>query len=520
MRNVAWVFYNIEMPCVDAVADMEDTGIAFDLDYAKTLSEKYHKILDDKLNKFYELCDMFKVEIEAYNGPVRLDNPININSVQQIQALLYDIVGIPPVLDKITKKPTKSTGEDILKKLKHPIADAILDYRNFATLVSTFIDKLPTCVNKKDGRIHAGFNQYGADTGRFSSKNPNLQNIPSKNHDIRKMFTATDGYVLMSSDYSQQEVKGMAQMCGDEGMLRAFREGKDFYAQIASVAFNKDYEDCLEFRPDGTTNREGKERRDQAKSILLGINYGRGAISIAEQLGCTKKVAERIKEDVFRGFPAIERFEADSKAMAEDLGYVTTLWGRKRRLPIMTRADYEFEWKSGANLSDDPLDFDGDEDFEDDVPDELMRKWTKRLKDCWKSDKKFAIIKQAEEEDGLIITNNTKAKSDATRQIVNARIQGSAADMTKLAMVKLYEDERLKELGFRLLIQVHDELIAECPKENIAEVSERFARFMSEAPGDKFTIPINCDVEITERWYGQKFVVNEKGELVEKEEDE
>lgn len=503
MNGVSWVFFNIEMPTVDVVVDMEQTGVEFDMKYSAELKEKYHKLLDEREAKFHELCEMYSDEIQNYNGKVKLDNPINIKSSQQLSALLYDIAGLKGPIDKKTKQPSRSTSEDTLKALKNPLADAILDYREFSTIVSTFIDKLPECVNLKDGRIHCKFNQYGADTGRVSSKDPNMQNIPSHNKDIRKMFKATDGYVMMSSDFSQQEVKGMAQMCGDETMAEAFRQGKDFYAQIASVAFNYPYEDCLEFRPDGTTNPEGKERRSQAKSILLGINYGRGAASIAEQLGCTKQKAERIKRDVFEGFPAIEEFEADSKAMVEELGYVTTLWGRKRRLPILTKPDYEFEYAKGHSLSDDPLDFDMSEEIVDDVPEEIINKYLKLLdKNKW-GDRRAKVFSQAKEE-GIIITDNTKDKSDAIRQVVNSRIQGTAADQSKLAMIALHKDERLRELGFRMLIPVHDEIIAECPEENAKEVAERFSYIMSHSGGDKFTIPISTDVAVSYCWYGEE----------------
>lgn len=502
LKDVYWVFKNIEMPVVDVVVDMEDTGVEFDMEYNAELKEKYHKILDDKLADFQKAYHMYDEEIERYQGKVRFDDPINIASVPQLQTLLYDIIGLKGPRDKKTGEPSRSTSEESLKANKdNAVVNAILEYRKFATIVSTFIDKLPECVNPKDGRIHCKFNQYGADTGRFSSSDPNLQNIPSKNHDIRKMFVATDGYVMMSADFSQQEVKGMAQMCGDEGMIEAFKQGKDFYAQIASVAFNYPYEDCLEFRPDGTTNPEGKERRSQAKSILLGINYGRGAVSIAEQLGCTKQKAEQIKEDVFTGFPAIEKFEQDSFRMAEELGYVTTLWGRKRRLPDMTLPDYEFRWdEQKLPFNDDPLDF--EDDMPEEVPDELVEKYMKKLRDCWGSQKR-KIFEEANRE-GIWIIDNTKKKADAGRQCVNARIQGSAADQSKLAMIALHNDARLKELGFRILIPVHDEVIAECPKENAKEVAERFAYIMSHSSGDKFTIPISCDVAVSERWYGEE----------------
>ena len=334
MNGVAWVFFNIEMPCLKVVCDMEDNGIKFDFEYQRKLSEKYNQLLEEKKNDFYKVCNTWGNEIYEYkqkNINHKLDDPINIGSPTQIAILLYDILQIEPP----DPKSPRGTGEAILQKIDNPIAKAILDYREMSKLVSTYIDKLPECVNPKDGRIHCSFNQYGARTGRFSSENPNLQNIPSHNKDIRKMFVASDGYVLMSSDYSQQEPKVMTQMCGDPKMIKAYQEGKDLYAEIAALSFNTTYDNCLDFRPDGTTNPEGKNRRSQAKSILLGVLYGRGVPSIAEQLGTTTKKAQAIKDSVFKGFPAIPQFEDDSLDMAYEKGYVTTLWGRKRRLPAL-----------------------------------------------------------------------------------------------------------------------------------------------------------------------------------------
>ena len=500
LEGVAWVFHNIEMPCVDVVVQMEDTGVKFDFDYNRELQEKYHNILDEREAKFHEVCEMYREEIDAYTGDVKLDNPINIGSPKQLAALLYDIAKFPLYYDKKKKKETRSTAEDALIKLDNPLSKAILDYREFATIVSTFIDKLPDCVNPKDGRIHCKFNQYGADTGRFSSEDPNMQNIPSHNKDIRKMFTASDGYVLMSSDYSQQEPKCLAALCrehGDSQMYDTFMEGKDLYSEIASKAFNKTYEECREFNVDGTTNKDGKERRSQAKSILLGVLYGRGVPSIAEQLGTSTNKAQDIKESVFRGFPAIKKFEEDSIEMAKTKGYVTTVCGRKRRLPSMMKPDYEFAWVDGVPHDDDVLDFDSE--LSDEVPEDIQRKYWLKLQSCNFRDKK-KIFELANSE-GVWIIDNTMDKD--TTKVVNARIQGSAADLTKLAMIKLYKNERLKELGFRLLIPVHDELIAECPEENAKECSELLAKTMSDAAEEILHMPIKCDVEISKCWYGE-----------------
>lgn len=306
---------------------------------------------------------------------------------------------------------------------------------------------------------------------------------------------------------SQQEPKVMTQMCGDPKMIKAYQEGKDLYAEIAALSFNTTYENCLEFRPDGTTNPDGKNRRTQAKSILLGVLYGRGVPSIAEQLGTTTKKAQTIKDSVFKGFPAIPKFEDDSLAMAEELGYVTTLWGRKRRLPDLQLPEYEFKWKDGAKPDDDLLDFDEEvsgEVEDQTVPDELVQKYTRRLRQAYFG-QKHKIFEEANKE-GIWIVDNGAKIADAQRQCVNARIQGSAADMSKLAMILVGNDERLKELGFRLLIPVHDELIAECPEENVKECSERFAQLMSEAAKSALSIPIKCDVSVTKEWYGDELM--------------
>ena len=292
-------------------------------------------------------------------------------------------------------------------------------------------------------------------------------------------------------------------MCGDPKMIQAYQEGKDLYVEIAALSFNTTYNNCLEFRPDGTVNPEGKSRRTQAKSILLGVLYGRGVPSIAEQLGTSTEKAQRIKDSVFKGFPAIPKFEEDSLDMAYEKGYVTTLWGRKRRLPDLQLPEYEFKWRDGAPIDRDLLDFSDTEESENNttVPADLQQKYIRKLRNCYFGQKR-KIFEEANKEGIWIIDNGGKI-ADAQRQCVNARIQGSAADMSKLAMILVGNDERLKELGFRLLIPVHDELIAECPEENVKECSERFAMLMSKAAESGLSIPIKCDVEITKAWYGE-----------------
>lgn len=307
----------------------------------------------------------------------------------------------------------------------------------------------------------------------------------------------------------------MCRKHGDSQMYDTFMAGKDLYSEIASKAFNKPYEDCKEFRPDGTTNKEGKERRTQAKSILLGALYGRGEKSIGEQLfGAPKnkkeekeilKKAQAIKESVFKGFPAIGQFEKDSLAMAEDLGYVTTVCGRKRRLPDLQLPEYEFKWKNGAPPDDDLLDFDAEENVSSEVPEDIQRYYLRKLAHV--DYQKKPLIKSQASDEGILIVDNGGKIADAQRQCVNARIQGSAADLTKLAMIDLYNNKRLQELGFKLLIPVHDEVIAECPEENAKECAELLATTMSKAAEKILEMPIKCDVEITKQWYGERVEV-------------
>ena len=195
------VFRNIEMPLIPVVADMENTGITLDMEFAQQLSDKYNALLKEREAKFYEVLSMYSEEIEKYkamNPNHKLSDPVSINSPTQIAIILYDILGLT---SPDPKKP-RGTGEDILLALNVPLSQAILDYRETAKLLSTYVDKLPSVVNPKTGRIHCSFNQYGAATGRFSSSDPNMQNIPSHNKEIRRMFSAAKGYVLISCDFS------------------------------------------------------------------------------------------------------------------------------------------------------------------------------------------------------------------------------------------------------------------------------------------------------------------------------
>lgn len=236
---------------------------------------------------------------------------------------------------------------------------------------------------------------------------------------------------------------------------------------------------------------------------------GRGITSVAEQLKCTKEKAQQIQDKVFKGFPAIKKFEEDSKNMARELGYVDTLWGRKRRLPKIQLEPYEFDFSNYVIEDFDPLSFnDNTEAIKEQEEQRAINYYTKLLNKAYGRQKKEEVKAKARA-DGIIIKDNGGYIADAERQCVNSRIQGSAADMTKKAMILVGNDERLKELSFKLLIPVHDELIAQCPLENAKECKERFAYLMSIAAKDKLEVPISCDVTLSREWYGEEIKLEE-----------
>lgn len=286
-------------------------------------------------------------------------------------------------------------------------------------------------------------------------------------------------------------------------MMNAFKNGKDIYATIASLAFHKPYDECKEFRPDGTVNKAGKERRTQAKSIVLGILYGRSVPSIAEQLNCKTDEAQKIYNSVLKAFPQLANFIDDSQCMAKELGYVTTAWGRRRHLKDMQLEPYIFSYSS-KSVSFDPLAFSSE--ISNEVPKKIIDEYTKKLDKC-KFFKDRQKVEQELEYKGFRVKYNTNLIAQAQRQCVNARVQGSSADVTKLAMIDIANDERMKELDFHLIIQVHDEVIGECPKENAKEAGERLSYLMRTAPTRLIDLPFKCDVEYSLNWYGESIEV-------------
>ena len=492
------VFFNIEMPLIPVIASMENEGINIDIEYAKELSVEYHKKLDEAHAKFMKICDGFGEKLDAYRERMGINNkleyPINISSPTQIAIMLYDVLG----LVSPDKEKPRGTGEEILLKLNHPVSNAILEYRGINKLLTTYIDALPKAVNPKTGKIHTSFNQYGAATGRFSSSEPNLQNIPSHDKKIRLIFTAGEGNVLESCDYSQQEPRTLAQFCQDEHLINAYKEGKDLYAWSASLVFHKPYEDCKEFYPDGSKNPEGKELRSKMKAIILGIMYSKGAKAIAEDLSISAKEAQNLYDTFFKQFPKVKTFMEETQQFARENGYVETLWGRRRRLPDMQLEPYTFETIGNKPKNFNPL-FD-DFELEDDNSDLIDH--YKKLLNSTRNFRDKLNIKQQAFKDGIKVVDNNGFIAEATKQCVNSRIQVSAADMTKIAMSKIWRNKRLRELGYKLILTVHDEVIGECPIENAKEAGEIVSDIMKESPKPQVLVPMKCDIEVTKNWYG------------------
>ena len=514
LTRVANLFWNVEMPLIKTIVSMENKGIYFDKEFAAKLSTKYHKMLEEREAKFQQICATFEKQINSYRkvqgAKCKLDNPISINSPAQLAILMYDILGLK---SGVKDKP-RGTGEDVLKTIDHPLSSAILDYRETSKLLTTYIDKLPNEV-KSDGRIHASFNAVAAVTGRFNSTDPNLQQIPSRGpgKETRKMFMAEKGNILISCDYSAQEPRITAHISQDQKMITAYREGKDIYCAIASIAYNVPYEDCLEHDANGKLNPEGKKRRGTAKAIVLGVLYGKGIKAIAEDLQITKPKAQQIYDKIMTSFPGLKTLIEDSKNMARDLGYVETIWGRKRRLPDMQLPTYEFSkiGSTGSEITFDPLDFDTNEEEDNYIDPDLIRYYTKKMDSAW-GNKKWEIKEEAKM-DGIEITDNGGKIADAERQCLNARVQGSAADMTKMAMLLIDNDEKLKEYGYRILIPIHDELIGEVPYEHAIEAGNRVSELMVAAAKD-LCVPVKCDAEWFLRWQGQSLEEDDIKQLI------
>lgn len=362
-RKMYYVFREVEMPLIPLCTDMEMRGVEIREDFAKELSEDFNKELVEVEAKCDAYVEQFKQYILDHNNLMRLTKgtcKINYSSPQQVAALFYDIFK----LKSVSRKEPRGTGDKIIQKFlstakkkdtkkSREFAEFLENYQRFKEikkLLGTYVDKIPQVKEPKINAVYTTYNQYGAKTGRFSSSDTvskiNLQNIPSKEKRIRKIFKARDGYKLVGGDFSQIEPRVLAFLSGDESMINAYKEEKDLYAIMGSQVYQLPYEDCREFYPDGTVNTEGKHRRTTMKSVLLGIMYERGATAIGEQFNKSAEWAQQLIDNFYKSFPKINQYRLKIENMAETYGYVTTITGRKRRLPDMQledKDDYRYQ---------------------------------------------------------------------------------------------------------------------------------------------------------------------------------
>lgn len=431
------IMRKLEVPLIHCLQDMEETGIALDIDWCNNLTQQ----LEADLARTREIID------KQYPG-------LNPGSPKQVAEWLYDKLGLPQINGR-------GTGSDTIRKLNHPVVDIILDYRKAQKMISTYASKMPSIA--VDGVVHCTYNQYGADTGRFSSEDPNLQNIPRDNR-FRRMFVARPGKMLVSCDYSQQEVYTLAAMANDEEMKKAYASGMDFYGYMASIVFEVPYETCQK-------HHENEHLRNQMKSIVLGINYDMGIYSLAHDIGKTVDETKEIYKKFFEKCPRIKEFRARNLDFAIKNGYVQTILGRKRWLPALSKPDFECDNK------------------------EVLAMLNKL-----KSPRAINQLLADAKNEGIEIIDNRSLKAYETRQVVNSIIQGSASDMTKLAIIAAYNDEKLKSLGCKLLLQIHDEIIAEFPEENAVEGGKVLSQLMIDVGTELIGIKMQCEPSLMKFW--------------------
>lgn len=544
LAKVLNLYYEIELPLVPVIAEMELAGMEVDQEYAQRLSEKYHKKLDKvdaelnaALAEIKPQIDAWRLTPEANIHPKKkrgegegkskneqLDEPINLASPTQLAILFYDVLKCPPV----SKKSPRGTGEDelkaIAKELNLNFCNVLIKRRELVKLITTYVDVIPDlAIRWPDGRVRTHFNQYGAATGRLSSSEPlNFQNIPSHNKEIRMLFKAKNGYRVLGGDFSAQEPRITAHISQDESMLKAYNEGKDLYSVIAAMSFDRKYEDCLEFYPEGTKiiyegeevvcgnkthlNVEGKKYRNSAKQILLGVEYGRGAKSVGEQIGKTKEEAQEIIDSFFKSFPKVKIWIDESIKKVHDIGYVEDVAGRRRRLPDAQLPKYQIKFTDpNAEISGSFNPFIGCKDRIDTTSNKLLKSYEDKLSKI-RYAKEYEKIQSDALKDGIEIHSNTGFIAQAERQAVNSQIQGSAASLTKAALIEIYHDPVLKELGAYLINTVHDEILIEAPEAVADKAGERLCYLMKNS-ALKFVddVPMSVDYYNVPCWYCDEF---------------
>ena len=408
--RVEEVFEKVENPLVKVLTDMEFEGIKIDIDFLKSYSKELDKEAKKAEEAVYE------------QAGVRF----NLASPKQLGEVLFEKLKLVPKAKK-TKTGQYATGEDILTKLAvtHKICDDILTFRELTKLKSTYVDALPELIHPVTGRVHTSYAQAVAVTGRLSSNNPNLQNIPirtEKGREIRKAFIPRDeNHVLVSADYSQIELRIVAAISGDENMCKAFKSGADIHTATAAKVFNVE------------ESAVTKEMRYKAKSVNFGIIYGQGAFGLAENLGISRTEAKEIIDNYKKQFPGIQHYMDSAILQAKTNGYVETLMGRKR-------------WLRDINSS------------------------------------------------------NFTVRGFAERNAINSPIQGTAADMIKLAMIKIHEAFKLNNFKSKMLLQVHDELVFDVLKDELEKVQPVILDCMQHALQLPHEVPADAEIGSGNNW--------------------
>ena len=402
------LFEKIEMPLVPVLASMEAEGVKLDIKALNEYSIELEKYIGETEKIIYELAGV----------------EFNIASPKQLGEVLFDKLQISDKPKK-TKTGQYSTGEDILVRLanKHPIINNILEYRSLTKLKSTYVDALPLLVNKRDHRIHTSYNQAVAATGRLSSNNPNLQNIPirtKKGREIRKAFIPrNEEYTLFAADYSQIELRIIAHLSGDKNMIEAFKQNQDIHTATAARVYGIDPKDI------------SQDMRRNAKMVNFGLIYGISAFGLSQRLDIPRKEAAEIIHNYFEQYPGIKKYMDSQILFAREKGYVETIMGRRRY-----------------------------------------------LKD--------------------INSGNGVVRGFAERNAINAPIQGSSADMIKIAMIDIFEVFNKKKLRSKMILQVHDELVFDTYKEEIEEVKKIVDENMKHAI--KLNVPVVVDMNTGNNW--------------------
>lgn len=348
--------------------------------------------------------------------------------------------------------------------------------------------------------------------------------VCTNNNTHQELKTRTP-YVLCGSDYSAQEPRLTAYCSGDETMKQAYRDKKDLYAVIAQSMYKNKYEDNLEFYPEGThitidgedivcgykthKNKDGKKRRGAGKILQLGITYGMSPYTIATSLKEPKEAGQKIMDDFFNSFPKVKQWVESSKEKARKLGYVEDWYGRRRHLPDIQLPKYSLsytqEYSKNHNTFNPIL------ICNDRVEDTLINKYKKLLENV-KGRRQLSSLTNDALKEGVVITSNDDKISKAERQCVNAIIQGGAATLTKMAMINIYNDKELNELGLKMLIPIHDEILCTCPKINEERASQRLVEVMVDTAKPYIDVPMQCDPYVVSNWYFDELSVQVQNE--------